>query len=172
MFESTKELIKQLAYTNEQATKINKKNKKAISQFFKNNYDLIIQIAQNTSSIRYEEYVNQFYVDMPHFNFTTKETLIKSINKSFKLIDCGGICGKYRELENIKISFSLDKSITADSQNTMEQFYGVNYDYIGKLEESKTLRQEEEKYKKLEKYIKKTFKGKKILKTILMEVGC
>ena len=172
MFESTKELIKQLAYTDEQATKINKKNKRAIRQFFKNNFDVIKQIAKNTSSIRYEEYVNQFYVDMPHFNFTTKDTLIKSINKSFKLIECGGICGKSSELRSIKCGYSLDKGITENSEKTMLYYFGYDYDYIAKMNEQATMSEQEEKYKKIEKYIKKTFRGQKILKSILMEVGC
>lgn len=170
MFESTKELIKQLAYTNEQATKINKKNKKAISQFFKNNYDLIIQIAQNTSSIRYEEYVNQFYVDMPHFNFTTKETLIKSINKSFDYIDCGGICGKSSELRSIKCGYSLDKNITENSEETMLYYFGYDYDYLEKMNEQAIMSEQEEKEKQIKAFLKATFKNKQTLKRMFAKI--
>lgn len=170
MFESTKELIKQLAYTNEQATKINKKNKRAIRQFFKNNFDVIKQIAKNTSSIRYEEYVNQFYVDMPLFNFTTKETLIKSINKSFDYIDCGGICGKSSELRSIKCGYSLDKNITESSEKTMLYYFGYDYDYIAKMNEQATMLEQEVKEKQIKEFLKDTFKNKKTLKRMIAKI--
>lgn len=170
MFDSVKNLIKQLVYTDELATKINKKDKKAIRQFFENNYDLIIQIAKNTSSIRYDEYVNQFYVDMPLFNFTTKNNLIKSINKSFIYIDCGGICGKSSELKNIRCDLSLDKTITENSENIMLYYFGYDYDYLEKMNEQVTMLEQEKKEKQIKAFLKDTFKNKETLNKMISKI--
>jgi len=171
MNERAKNLIKKLVYTDKQVKQLKKVNKKAIKNFFNTNYDLIVEIAQSWSSNKYLDLIAQFYVDIPNFNFENSETLIKSIKKCFKMVDCGGISGSWSELHNITYNnYSLDKKLS-DNKNDFSHYFGYEYNYIAKLNEAETIKQEEEKDKQILEFLKNTFgKNTKQFKKMYLKI--
>ena len=170
MTDTTKNLIKKLVYSDAEVEEIKKVNKQAIRHFFNTNYDLIIERAKTFYLKKYLDLVSQFYVDLSQFNFDSKESLIKSINKCFNYVDCGGINGKESELKNIACNLSLDKNINNEQLESHLIFFSYEYDYIAKLNEAETIKQEEEKDKQILEFLKKTFTTKKQFKKMYFKI--
>lgn len=159
-------------FTEEQIKNIKNFSAEDISKFYNNNYEIILGLAKKfvRQSVRnglycynLEDLMQQVYIDIPYYYYSSRNALYKSIVKgTFKYLNYGGIKGQHKnvELEYKSISLILNDEDDDDMLNFIASYEEKAFNF------DNSIKDREEKDKKIIEYLEKTIKSPKFLNSM------
>lgn len=164
-------------FTEEQIHEIQNEDVIAITKFYDDNFNVILAMAKRFVNRKkrlgdyfysVEDLMQQVFVDIPHYNFSSCSCLYFDIIKgSFERCYAGGVLSSQKKYLSNSMFSSLDAVLCDDSDSSRFVDFLMVEDFSNTLEEE---REREEKDEKIIKFLEKTMSSKKALNEMFCKI--